>query len=145
MKSNKILQLKQSGFTLIEILIVVVIVGLLAGLVGPELFSRLGKAKATTAKAQIEQLAAALDSYRLDIGEYPTTSQGLIVLVEKPTQNAVGWTGPYLRKDNVPLDPWREPYRYRSPGEHGDFDLFSYGADRQPGGEGEDADISSWE
>ncbi len=145
MNSDRMALKSSSGFSLIEILIVVVIVGLLAGLVGPELFSRLGKVKATAAKAQIEQLSAALDSYRLDMGSYPITSQGLVVLVEPPQQNQDSWTGPYLRKGKIPLDPWGEAYRYRSPGEHGDFDLFSYGADKQPGGEGEDADVANWD
>lgn len=145
MNGDKVILKNSYGFSLIEILIVVVIVGLLAGLVGPELFSRLGKAKATAARAQIEQLSAALDSYRLDMGSYPVTSQGLVVLVEPPQQNQESWTGPYLRKGKIPLDPWGGAYRYRSPGEHGDFDLFSYGADKQPGGEGEDADVANWD
>lgn len=145
MNGNNILDGRHAGFTLIEILIVVIIVGLLAGLVGPELFGRLGKAKSTTAKAQIEQLSAALDSYRLDMGSYPTTSEGLIVLIEAPQEDSPDWSGPYLSKAKIPKDPWGEPYRYRSPGEHGDFDLFSLGADKQEGGEKENRDVANWE
>ncbi len=143
MKSKRML-FRESGFTLIEILIVVIIVGLLAGLVGPELFGRLGKAKSTAARAQIEMLAAALDSYRLDMGSYPSTSEGLLVLIEQPQGDAPDWTGPYLKKSSIPADPWGERYRYRCPGEHGDFDLFTYGADKQSGGDGENRDIESW-
>lgn len=145
MNVNNQSAVRQAGFTLIEILIVVIIVGLLAGLVGPELFGRLGKAKSTTAKAQIEQLAAALDSYRLDMGRYPSTGEGLIVLIEEPQEESPDWSGPYLSKAKIPKDPWGEPYRYRCPGEHGDYDIFSLGADKQEGGDGENADVVSWE
>ena len=133
MKNN----IKQRGFTLIELLVVLAIIGLLAGLVGPQVMKHLGGAKTKSAKVQIENLAGALDMYRMDAGRYPTTSEGLQALVEKPS-SARAWNGPYLRKNNVPLDPWMYDYHYTSPGEHGRFDLYSYGADNEIGGEGED-------
>ncbi|NOY65019.1 MAG: type II secretion system major pseudopilin GspG [Nitrospirae bacterium] len=135
--------LRQTGFTLIELLVVMVILGLLAALVGPKLFPKLGKSKQHAAKAQIELLGEALDQFRLDTGRYPTTSEGLNALITDP--GVTGWDGPYLKKKKIPLDPWGEPYHYQSPGTHGEYDLFSYGRDKQPGGEGEDRDVVSWE
>ncbi len=132
------------GFTLMELLIVMVILGLLAALVGPRLFGKVGKAKIKAAKAQITLLETALDEFRLDVGRYPTTEEGLKALVEKPT-DAPGWDGPYLKKNKVPLDPWGHPYHYKCPGDHGDYDLYSLGRDGEPGGQGEDADVTSWE
>ena len=140
MKNN----IKQRGFTLIELLVVLAIIGLLAGLVGPQVMKHLGGAKTKSAKVQIENLAGALDMYRMDAGRYPTTNEGLQALVEKPS-SARAWNGPYLRKNKVPLDPWMYDYHYTSPGEHGRFDLYSYGADNATGGEGEDQDVNSWE
>jgi general secretion pathway protein G len=131
------------GFTLIELLIVMVILGLLAGLVGPRMFGRVGSAKTGTARTQIELLGTALDTYRLDNSMYPTTAQGLNALREKP-QGVDTWRGPYLPKP-VPNDPWDRPYIYKSPGDHGDYDLSSLGLDGQPGGEDENADVNSWE
>lgn len=131
------------GFTLIELLIVMVIIGLLASLVGPKLFKKVGASKQKTAKAQIELLGTALDSYRLDVGSYPTTQQGLKALREK-LQGVENWDGPYLPK-NVPLDPWGHKYIYKCPGDHGDYDLSSLGKDGQVGGEGEAKDINNWE
>lgn len=128
------------GFTLLELLVVIVIIGLLAAYVGPRYFAQLGKSERGTAKAQIEGLSKALDTYRLDTGRYPTTEQGLNVLVVRP-QDEAKWSGPYLQKA-VPLDPWGKPYVYRSPGQSDDFDLSSLGKDGQPGGEGDAADIS---
>jgi general secretion pathway protein G len=133
---------RHDGFTLIELLIVMVILGLLAALVGPRMFGKVGSSKSKAAKAQISLLETALDTYRLDVGKYPTTDQGLEVLRTKPS-DVEKWDGPYLPKD-VPMDPWGKPYVYRAPGEHGDFDIISYGADGRPGGEGEDADVVSW-
>jgi general secretion pathway protein G len=130
------------GFTLLELLVVMVIIGLLAGYVGPKYFSQVGKSETKVAKAQIDALEKALDQYRLDTGRYPTTEQGLAALNQKPGSEA-RWAGPYLRKE-VPNDPWGRPYTYRAPGEHGDFDLFSYGKDGQPGGVAEAADVTSW-
>lgn len=133
----------KKGFTLIELLVVMVIIGLLAALVAPKIFPSLGKGKTASAKAQIELLGQALDQYRLDMGNYPRTEQGLQALVVNPGEGK--WQGPYLKKTNVPLDPWNKPYQYQSPGSHGDYDLFSYGRDGVPGGEGEDQDILSWQ
>lgn len=133
---------RERGFTLIEMLIVMVILGLLAALVGPRMFGKVGKSKQRAAKAQITLFETALDTYRLDVGKYPTTEQGLEALRVKPGDTE-RWDGPYLPKE-VPKDPWGNPYEYRSPGEQGDFDIISYGADGSPGGEGEDADVVSW-
>lgn len=133
----------QKGFTLMELLVVVIILGLLAGLVAPRFFGKLEKSKKGAAKSQIALFGGALDEYRLDVGRYPTTEQGLNALREKPA-NVNKWEGPYLPKA-IPKDPWGNDYVYKSPGEHGDYDLTSYGRDGQPGGEGEDADIASWE
>ena len=130
------------GFTLIELLVVMVIVGLLAALVAPKLFPKLGKGKQAAAKAQIELLGQALDQMRLDVGRYPTTQEGLNALVTNP--GIPNWDGPYLKKA-LPNDPWGRPYVYQSPGSHGEYDLYSYGRDGSPGGEGEDADIVSWQ
>lgn len=132
-----------AGFTLIELLVVIVIIGLLAALVGPRMFGKVEKAKQNTARAQIELFATALEMFRLDVGHYPTTAEGLEALRTRP-QGLETWDGPYLRK-KIPLDPWGEAYVYASPGEHGDFDLVSFGADKAPGGEGADTDLVSWE
>lgn len=132
----------EKGFTLIEMLIVMVILGLLAALVGPRMFGKVGASKQKSAKAQISMFETALDTYRLDVGRFPTTEQGLESLRIKP-DGVENWDGPYLPKE-VPLDPWGRPYEYRSPGEHGDYDILSYGLDGNPGGEDEDADIVSW-
>ena len=129
------------GFTLIELLVVVVIIGLLAGFVAPRYFSQIGKSEVGVAKAQIDALEKALDTYRIDTGHYPSSELGLNALVQRPASEPK-WLGPYLRR-NVPLDPWGKPYLYRVPGERGDFDLVSYGKDGQPGGSGENADLSN--
>ncbi len=131
------------GFTLMELLLVLVIIGLLAALVGPTLYQRIKPAKQSATRAQIENFATALDTFLLDIGRYPTTQEGLKVLRIKP--EGVGkWNGPYLKKD-VPKDPWSNDYIYRVPGHNGGYDIISYGADGREGGEGENADINSWE
>ncbi len=132
----------QKGFTLIELLIVMVILGLLAALVGPRMFGKVGSSKQKAAEAQISLFGTALDTYRLDVGKYPTTEQGLEALRRQPNDTP-NWDGPYLPKD-IPLDPWGNSYEYKSPGDHGDYDLYSMGADGSMGGEGEDADIVSW-
>lgn len=132
---------KQKGFTLLELLVVLVIIGMLAAIVGPRYFSQLGKSQVTVARAQIDVLTKAIDNYRLDIGRFPTAEEGLQALVVKPA-SADKWAGPYLKKD-VPLDPWGHPYVYQVPGTKGDYAVISYGRDGQPGGSGEDADISS--
>jgi general secretion pathway protein G len=131
------------GFTLIELLVVMVIVGLLASFVAPRYFAQVGKSQVKVARAQIEELDKALDQFRLDVGHYPTSEQGLASLVVQPSGEA-NWGGPYLKKV-VPADPWGRAYVYLQPGTHGgDFDLFSYGRDGRPGGNGEDADITNW-
>jgi general secretion pathway protein G len=131
------------GFSLIELLVVMVIIGLLAALVAPRFIRQEEKAKIKAARAQIELLGTALDTFRLDTGRYPTTQEGLDALRRQPG-SVERWDGPYLKKD-VPLDPWGKPYVYRSPGEHGSYDLSSYGADASPGGEGDNRDVTSWE
>ncbi len=133
---------KEKGFTLIELLIVMVILGLLAALVGPRMFGKVGTSKQKAAKAQISLLETSLDTYRLDVGKYPTTQQGLQALRVKP-DGVENWDGPYLPKD-VPPDPWGHSYVYEFPGQHGDYDIVSLGADGSPGGDGEDKDIVSW-
>ena len=130
-----------SGFTLLELLVVVTIIGLLAAYVGPKYFSQLGKSEQGIAKAQIEAFSRALDSYRLDVGQYPTTEEGLNALLTRPT-NVAKWNGPYLQKA-VPPDPWGRSYLYRAPGAAGDFDIISYGKDGQPGGTGDAADVTN--
>jgi general secretion pathway protein G len=131
-----------AGFTLLELLVVMVIIGLLAGYVGPKYFGQIGKSEIKVARAQLDALDKALDQYRLDTGHYPAPEAGLTALMEKPP-NEAKWGGPYLKK-NVPLDPWGHPYLYKLPGEHGDYDLVSFGKDGQPGGTGEAADIVNW-
>lgn len=130
------------GFTLLELLVVMVIIGLLAAYVGPKYFSQVGKSEIKMAQAQIDALEKALHQYRLDVGNYPATEQGLTALVTRPG-NEARWQGPYLSK-LPPADPWGRPYAYKYPGERSEFDLFSYGKDGQPGGEGEAADITNW-
>ena len=130
------------GFTLLELLVVMVIIGLLAGYVGPKYFAQIGKSEVKTAKAQIDALEKALDQYRLDVGRYPAAEAGLNALVVNPGGESK-WQGPYLKKA-VPADPWGNPYVYRIPGEHGEFDLFSYGRDGKQGGSNEDADVVNW-
>lgn len=134
--------IRQGGFTLLELLVVMVIIGLLAGYVGPKYFSQVGKSEIKATRAQIDGLEKALDQYRLDTGHYPSNEQGLAALVSRPSDEA-RWEGPYLKK-SVPLDPWGNPYVYRMPGEHGDLDLLSYGKDGQAGGDGDAADITNW-
>jgi general secretion pathway protein G len=139
---SKILK-QQKGFTLVELIVVVIIIGLLAGLVVPQFIKQEEKATAKAAKAQIELLGTALDTFRLDVGRYPTTQEGLQALNQKPG-GADRWDGPYLKKA-VPPDPWGKPYVYKSPGDHGPYDIISYGADGVAGGEGTNQDVTSWE
>jgi len=138
---------KIRGFTLIEILVVIVVIAILASLVAPNVFTHVAEAKDAAARSQIEMLGAALDAYRLDNGRYPTTEQGLAALWSEPRTDPQprNWRGPYVRKD-VPLDPWRQPFIYTCPGDvnPNGYDLLSYGADGKPGGSGDDADIMSW-
>ncbi len=130
------------GFTLLELLVVMVIIGLLAGYVGPKYFSQIGKSEVKAARAQLDALGKALDQFRLDTGHYPTMEEGLSSLVARPA-NEPKWDGPYLTKD-VPADPWGNTYVFKIPGDHGEYDLLSYGKDGQPGGEGEGADVTNW-
>lgn len=134
---------RQRGFTLLELLVVLVILGLLASLVGPQVLKHLGTSKTKTAALQIEELSAALDLYRLEVGRYPTTNEGLDALIEKPS-SAPNWNGPYLKKKVVRKDPWGFDYVYNYPGQHGEFDLYSLGADNKDGGDGENQDVNSW-
>jgi general secretion pathway protein G len=134
---------REGGFTLIELMIVLFILGLLAALVAPRLMGRVGKAKQKTAQTQIQLLATTLDLFYLDVGRYPTEEEGLKALREK-LDNVPAWGGPYLDKA-VPNDPWGRPYSYKSPGQHGPYDLYSLGADGAEGGDGENQDITNWQ
>lgn len=131
------------GFTLIELLVVLAILGLLAGLVGPRVLGQLGGAKSKTAAVQIKDLESAAEMFKLDIGRFPSEQEGLPALVTQPS-GVAGWNGPYLRK-GLPADPWGNPYRYRSPGQNGDVDIYTLGGDNAPGGEGENADVGNWQ
>ena len=133
----------EAGFTLVEILVVITIIGLIMALVGPRVLNYLGESKVKAARIQVESFASSLDLFYLDAGRYPTTSEGLVALAQRP--GAINtWNGPYLRTGAVPNDPWGHPYIYRSPGEHGPYDIISYGSDGQQGGTGTAADIESW-
>ncbi|MCY1290629.1 Type II secretion system protein G precursor [compost metagenome] len=134
---------RQRAFTLLELLVVLVVLGLLAGIVAPKYFSQLGRSEVKVARAQVESLGKALDLYRLELGHYPSTEQGLQALVVRPNDEAK-WQGPYLQK-SVPKDPWGRDYLYKAPGDNGDYDLSSLGKDGQPGGDGENADVNSWQ
>ena len=139
--------MRRAGFTLVEILVVIIVIAMLATLVAPSVFQHVDEAKASTAKAQIEMLSAALDAYRLDNDRYPTTDQGLAALRAAPTASPAPrrWRGPYLRRE-LPVDPWGKPYVFRSPGTVNpeSFDLLTLGRDGREGGQGEDADVTSW-
>ena len=132
-----------AGFTLVEMLVVITIIGLIMALVAPRVLNYLGESKSKAAKIQIESFGSALDLYYLDAGRYPSSSEGLAALVQPPG-NIQTWSGPYLKGGIVPTDPWGNPYVYRAPGEHGAYDIVSYGADGQEGGTGTAKDIDSW-
>jgi general secretion pathway protein G len=133
---------RRRGFTLFELLIVMLIIGLLASYVGPRYFSQVGKSEVKAARAQMDALGKALEQYRLDVGRFPSTEQGLAALFTKPG-NEPRWAGPYLMKA-APPDPWGMPYQYKAPGDHGEYDLVSLGKDRRAGGNGDDADLTNW-
>ncbi len=141
MKPNRQIA-KQQGFTLIELLVVLAILAMLAGLVGPAVMDKFGNAQRKTAEIQIKDLESGLEIYKLEVGRYPNNEQGLQALMVKPA-NASGWNGPYLKGKNLPKDPWDQDYVYRFPGSNGGLDITSYGADGQPGGEGDNADITN--
>lgn len=134
---------KQRGFTLVELLVVLVILGLIAALAGPRVIKFIAGAKSDTAMLQIERLSSTLELYRLEVGRYPAEEESLTALVERPV-DAEAWAGPYLTNKDGLIDPWGREYIYRYPGEHGDFDLYSFGADGQEGGDGEDTDVRNW-
>jgi general secretion pathway protein G len=134
---------RAAGFTLMELLVVLAILGLLMSLAGPQVLRQLGGAKTKTALIQIRDLEQALEMYKLDVGRYPNGTQGLEALVRNPG-GVAGWNGPYLKSD-VPLDPWNQPYHYKYPGERGELDIFTYGQNGVPGGDGEDADVGNWQ
>lgn len=135
---------KNSGFTLVELLVVMAILALLIGLVGPQVMKQFRGAKSHTARLQLEDFSAGLDLFYLDNGRYPDSREGLEALIHAPA-NTEKWAGPYLKKNKVPQDPWGEDYHYQSPGDHGEYDLYSYGADHSPGGSGDNADITNWQ
>lgn len=142
--SLKLRLLKTGGFTLLELLIVMIIIGLLAALIGPKMIGRVGESRQTVAKQQIEGFSSALEMYKLDTAKYPTQEQGLEALIAQP-QGVINWKGSYLKKKLIPKDPWGNNYIYTYPGEHGDYDIISYGADGKSGGDDEDKDVLSWE
>ena len=134
----------QAGFTLLEVLVVLVILGLLAAVVaGPQIFKYLGTAKSEAAKVQVSQISQALDLYRLEVGRYPTQEESLTALIDAPP-GLSKWNGPYLKKKEAIVDPWGRQFLYRMPGQHGDYDLYTFGADNAQGGNGEDQDITNW-
>ena len=139
-KSNQ----RQRGFTLMELLVVLAILGLLVSLVGPQVLNQLGGAKSKTAKTQISDLEQALEMYKLDVGRFPSTNEGMEALVKKPG-DAIGWNGPYLKGGKVPKDPWKREYNYKYPGQNAELDIFTYGQNGSPGGDGEDADVNNWD
>ncbi|MGH7036281.1 MAG: type II secretion system major pseudopilin GspG [Stellaceae bacterium] len=134
---------RTSGFTLIELLVVLAILGMIVAFVTPQVLKYLGRAKTDAAHIQIENLAGALDLFRLDVGRYPTQQEGLAALVEHPA-GLNSWNGPYLKQKSIPADPWGRPYIFKIPGDHGDYDLYSLGADGVPGGTGENQDVTNW-
>jgi general secretion pathway protein G len=143
-RPSRIGRARNGGFTLMELLVVLAILGLLMSLVGPQVLKQLGGAKTKTALIQIRDLEQALEMYKLDVGRYPNTAQGLVALVEKPGGTS-GWNGPYLKNGKLPQDPWGGDYKYKYPGDRAEFDVFTLGQDGSVGGDGEDRDVGNWE
>ena len=142
-RGRRALRRAEAGFSLVEMLVVIAIIGLIMGLVGPRVLNYLGDSKVKAAKLQIESFSSSLDLFYLDVGRYPTGGEGLSALTQRPG-NAAIWNGPYLKNRDALTDPWGKPYGYRSPGEHGEYDLYTLGADGKEGGEGEDQDVTNW-
>jgi general secretion pathway protein G len=134
---------REAGFTLLELLVVLAIMGLLAAIIGPQVIKYLGSSRTQTARVQIQNIVAALELYKLDVGHYPTQAEGLNALVTAP-QSEAGWNGPYLKKESAIKDPWGEPYIYKNPGQHGEVDVYTFGSDKAEGGTGEAQDVGSW-
>ena len=134
---------REAGFTLLELLVVLAIMGLLAAIIAPQVLRYLGSSRTQTARVQIQNIVAALELYKLDVGHYPTQAEGLNSLVTAPG-NETGWNGPYLKKESALKDPWGEPYVYKIPGQHGEFDIYSLGSDKAEGGTGEAQDVGNW-
>ncbi len=134
---------REAGFTLLELLVVLAIMGLLAAIVGPQVIRYLGSSKSQTAAVQARNIATALNLFRLDAGRYPTEAEGLGALIKAPA-SLPAWNGPYLPEENAVVDPWGNPYKMKAPGDHGEVDVFSYGADNAPGGTGEAKDVGNW-
>lgn len=134
---------RDAGFTLLELLVVLAIMGLLAAIIAPQVLKYLGSSRTQTARVQIQNIVAALELYKLDVGHYPTQAEGLNALVTAPG-NEVGWNGPYLKRESALKDPWGEPYIYKFPGQHGEFDVYTLGSDKAEGGTGEAQDVGSW-
>ena len=144
MKNIRLHRARASGMTLIEILVVLVLIGIVMGIVGGNYLGQGEKAKQKAAKIEIEQIGQTLDMFKLEVGRYPTTQEGLQALITAPT-GVTNWNGPYWKKSTLPKDPWTNEYKYASPGQHGAYDVWSYGADGKEGGEGTDKDITSWQ
>jgi len=134
---------REAGFTLLELLVVLAIMGLLAAIIGPQVIKYLGSSRTQTARVQIQNIVAALELFKLDVGHYPTQAEGLAALVTAP-QSEAGWNGPYLKRETAIKDPWGEPYIYKNPGQHGEVDVYSLGSDKAEGGTGEAQDVGSW-
>jgi general secretion pathway protein G len=143
MRGRRRISRKDAGFTLLELLVVLAILGLLAAIVAPQVLKYLGTSRTQTAKVQIQNISASLDHFELDVGRYPTAEEGLQALVERPV-NLASWNGPYLKSHSGIVDPWGQPYLYKNPGAHGDVDVYSLGSDKAEGGSGEAQDVGNW-